>query len=433
VLSIHDELELTIEKPAAGGWMIGRHEGQVVLVSGAIPGERVRVRVDRADRSLAYATTIEVLEAHAARRPVASDWTCGGNVYAFVDYEHQLQLKSDVIADAFARLGKITLDRRVGVHGSRGDGYRMRARLQVQAGRVGFFREGTHDLCDVGPTGQLLPETARVIDQISLRLRKIDPEGVVAVELAENVPAIERAVHLQLRPGPALRPTSFTPIAGIPGISGATYQRASGTPAVRLGGTTRVGDPYSLLIGVDAQPPFASARLEREARSFFQGNRHLLPRLIARVLEQLPPEGPVVDLYAGVGLFALSLAAKGRRDIVAVEGDRTSGADLQANARVFGNAVSVALQPVERFLETWRGDPAPALLLDPPRTGLSRRALELILAHGARRLVYVSCDVATLARDVGQAVARGYAITHMEAFDLFPNTAHVETVVVMER
>jgi tRNA/tmRNA/rRNA uracil-C5-methylase (TrmA/RlmC/RlmD family) len=441
----HDELELRIEKPAAGGRMIARHEGQVILVSGAIPGERVRARVDRADKSVAYASTIDVLEPSADRREVRNDWTCGGNVYAFIAYPRQLQLKSEIIADAFARIGRMPLDRTVPVMGSREDGYRMRARLQVQSGRVGFFREGTHDLCEAGTTGQLLPDTALVLDQLSHRLRKIDPDGVLAVELSENMAASERTLHLQLRPAPRVRTTVFAPVGGVPGVSGATCQLAAGAPAVRLGGQPTVGDTFGDLLGDAVAPAHAEGRLERQARAFFQGNRYLLPSLMARVLAQVPATGTVIDLYAGVGLFGLSLAATGRGDVTLVEGDRVAGTDLTGNARRFVDAVRVELRPVEHFLgsggtaedvaSTFRskGGNAETILVDPPRTGLSRAALQGVLARGAGRLVYVSCDIATLARDVRQAVDRGYAIAHMEAFDLFPNTAHVETLAVLER
>jgi 23S rRNA (uracil1939-C5)-methyltransferase len=428
-----DLIDLTIEKPAAGGRMIARHEGQVILVAGAIPGERVRARVERADRSLAYAVATEILEPDADRRPIKTDWACGGNVYAFIAYPRQLQLKSQIIADAFTRIARLPLDRDVTVAGSREDGYRMRARLQVQSGRIGFFREGSHDLCEAGPTGQLLPQTAQVLDQLSLRLRKIGPDAVTAVEISENLAADERALHLQLRPGAGLRTAEFAPIASVPGVTGASCQLASGSPAVRVGGSPSVGDRYADVIGDAAAAPYAALRINRHARAFFQGNRYLLATLAERVRRQVPPDGRVVDLYAGVGLFALSLAATGRKDIAAVEGDRTSGADLRRNASAFGDGVDVAQVSVESFLRAWRGEPARTLLLDPPRTGLSRDALERILSHGAGRLVYVSCDIATLARDVRQAVARGYSLTHIEAFDLFPNTAHVETLAVLRR
>jgi 23S rRNA (uracil1939-C5)-methyltransferase len=428
-----DLLELSIEKPAAGGRMIARHDGQVVLVSGAIPGERVLARVERATRSVAYALAEDILEPHSARRPVATDWTCGGQAYAFIEYPHQLELKRAVICDAFARLGRMPVDdRTIPVAASQQDGYRMRARLHVLGGRIGFLREATHELCDAAATHQLLPETSRVIEQVSQRLRKIDPNAVSTIELSENLRGNERAIHLQLRPGPQVRTMVFAPVGGVPGVSGASCQLASGATPVRLGGIPLVGDPLRDVFGHEP-PRFGDVRLERQARAFFQANRYVLPVLVNAVLAQVRPDGDVIDLYAGVGLFAAALAAAGRDGITAVEGDRVSGADLAMNAKRLDGAVSCELQAVERYLAERTGDPAATIIVDPPRTGLSREALDGVLAHGAERLVYVSCDIATLARDVRRAVDAGYQLTHLEAFDLFPNTAHVESLCVLDR
>ena len=144
------------------------------------------------------------------------------------------------------------------------------------------------------------------------------------------------------------------------------------------------------------------------------------------------PEGPAVDLYAGVGLFAVSLAALGRAGIVAVEGDRVSGADLADNARPLGDRLRVSRMSVEGFLRRRTAAPGETLLVDPPRTGMSREAMSGVIAQGAGRIVYVSCDVATLARDARRLIDADYELTHVEAFDLFPNTAHVESLVVLD-
>src|SRR4051812_14898168 len=159
MLSPHEDVSLAIEKPAAGGGMIARHEGQIVFVSGAIPGERVRARVEQVRGGTAYAETIRVEESSPDRREPGGDPACGGNVFAHIAYPRQLQLKADIVADAFARIGKLPLNVIVPVRPSPEQGYRMRARLHVREGRIGFFREGTHDLCDATRTGQLLMAT----------------------------------------------------------------------------------------------------------------------------------------------------------------------------------------------------------------------------------------------------------------------------------
>jgi 23S rRNA (uracil1939-C5)-methyltransferase len=150
------------------------------------------------------------------------------------------------------------------------------------------------------------------------------------------------------------------------------------------------------------------------------------------VLGILPP-GELLDLYAGAGLFAVSFAAIGRGHVVAVEGDRQGAEDLAANASPFGTAVHVVPSSVEAYLSRTRAAGTATILVDPPRTGMSREAAGMIVSARAGRVVYVSCDVATLARDVRRLIDAGYRLTHVEAFDLFPNTAHVESLVVLEQ
>src|SRR3990172_2682843 len=138
--------------------MLARHEGKVVLLAGAIPGERVRARVERSARGVIWADVTDVIDVSPHRRPAHHDPACGGLDYLHIDYDYQRQLKSEVIADAFRRVGKISLDTATPIAPSREHGYRLRARLHVRDGRAGFFRAGTHVLCDAAATGQLLPE-----------------------------------------------------------------------------------------------------------------------------------------------------------------------------------------------------------------------------------------------------------------------------------
>jgi 23S rRNA (uracil1939-C5)-methyltransferase len=181
----------------------------------------------------------------------------------------------------------------------------------------------------------------------------------------------------------------------------------------------------------DGQGHVGTAVVRRSARAFFQGNRFLLAPLVNRVVEWTNQE-PVADLYAGVGLFAIALAAAGRRTIVAVEGDAVSGADLEANAASQGQSVRAVRAPVEDFLRRRSLADLGVAIVDPPRTGLSAEARAHLLRMQPARLIYVSCDAPTLARDVRALVGEGYDLTHIEAFDLFPNTAHVEILTVFD-
>lgn len=429
-----DLFELTIEKPVAGGRMLARHDGAVVLVSGALPGERVEARVERVQRGTVWATVIDVIEASPDR--TGDPNPCGGSIWAHARYEAQLALKQQIVADAFVRVARLPLETLPAIEASSPAGYRMRARLHVRDGRLGFFKEGTHEVCDAASTGQLRDETLTVTDALQRGLASA-PGIVTEIELSENRDGSERAVHLDLaRDADPSRLASLTNIDGLVGVSAShpsTSLRPGGhaSRSRELWGTPRVSDRF--VVGSSPNhPDGAQFILERSARAFFQANRYLVEPLCRAVVNALG-EGPVVDLYAGVGLFSVAASAAGRDRVVAVEGDPVSSTDLVKNARQAGGRVTVHARAVEDVL-SGRDRPRETgtLIVDPPRTGLSRAALTGAIALRAPRLIYVSCDVATLARDTRALVDAGYRMVSMGAFDMFPNTPHVESVVVFD-
>ncbi len=412
-------LTLDVEKPAAGGRMLARHNGQVVLVWGAIPGERVSARIERVGKGVIYADTSQVLSS-SPDRVDAGDWRCGGNVLAFIAYPRQLLLKGQIIQDALARIGRVPLPAPPEVIGSPQEGYRMRARLHASGGRVGFYREGTHTLCAPAQTRQFAGNTTAWIARIEDRLDRNTVAGLASLELVENIAGDQRACHLELHAG--VDPSLFTPLAdGLAGLSAARADRAgvevlAGTPAV----TDVVG----------------GVRFRRDVRAFFQGNRFLIERLVSHV-SSLVTEGPVVDLYAGVGLFGLSLAAARESPVIVVEGDPVSGEDLTTNAGPMGEQVRVERRSVEQFAALARDRQedlsAATMIVDPPRTGMTREALAGAIDLRPARIVYVSCDVATFARDTRTLIDADYELGSLTGVDLFPNTAHVETIALFTR
>ena len=419
-------LTLDIEKPAAGGRMLARHHGQVVFVSGAIPGERVSARVERVTKGLVFAETLDVLSPSPDRRPVTADWRCGGNVLAHVAYPRQQALKGDILRDAFGRIARVPLPSSPVVVGSPEQGYRMRARLHAHDGRLGFYREGTHHLCDAAATAQLLQSTNAWIAGVQARLLSSPAPtygGLAAIELAENLAGDQRACHLELHGG--VDASRFRGLAD--GLVGLSAQASTSSVVERLAGAPVVAD--TLRPAGDDGPEL---RLQRDVRAFFQGNRFLLERLVRHVVGRVPA-GPIVDLYAGVGLFGLSLAAAGADAVVAVEGDPVSCADLTINAAPFGERVRVERRSVEAYLASPRPVASASYLVDPPRTGMSKDAMAGILRAQPSAIVYISCDVATLARDTRALLDAGYELRELTAFDLFPNTAHVESVAVFGR
>ncbi len=420
-----DVLRLDVEKAAAGGRMLARHDGQVVLVSGAIPGERIAARVERVQGGVIFAAIDAIESASSDRREAGPDPSCGGTAYSHIAYERQLSLKREVLRDAFGRIGRLPVDDGVLVHGSPERGYRMRARLHVHGDRIGFYREGSHDLCDPAASGQLLDATVASLAGLSRSLAAGRVTSAISVDLAENAAATERALWIDLRSTPDsqgrwddLLTADATSVAVA--VDGQLIAHR-GEPLVHDDITIapRSGETVAL-------------RLQRHAGAFFQGNRFLLQTLVDRVLAHVP-DGPLVDLYAGGGLLGLACAAAGRGSVELVEGDRLAVQDLRANAAAGTWHVRVRAMSVEEYLSSSPLLAGRTLLLDPPRTGLSRDAGARVVGSEAARIVYVSCDPATLARDARRIADAGYHLSAVEIFDLFPTTAHVETLAVFER
>ena len=417
---------LTVEKPAAGGRMIARLDGAIVLVAGAIPGETVEARIERVQRGTIWARTTNVLVASPDRLEAADQSECGGAVFAHVRYERQLALKADILRDGFTRIGKLPAPEPLTVAASPRAGYRMRARLHVQRDRIGFFRESSHTLCDPATTTQLLPATLATVHALETALAAHPGHGITDVEVSENLAGTARALHLDL--APAADTAQLTWLPAIDGVTGISAAAVNGFRTDTISGTPFVTD----LLTVSSNTGPVQFTLRRHAHAFFQGNRFLLETLVSRVLEAIP-FGPMLDLYAGVGLFSVAAATRGGVDVLAVEGDRWSADDLKDNAAQAGAAIDARHQAVETFLEVERDRRWASIVVDPPRTGMTREALTGVIDRAAPRVVYVSCDVATLARDARRLVDAGYALRRLEAFDLFPDTAHVESVAVFDR
>ena len=410
-------LTLAIERPAVGGRMIARHGGAVVLVAGAIPGERVTARVERVQRRTVFARTVEVLEASPDRVAADAGLACGGHVFAHIEAPRQAALKAEMIADAFRRQGRLEIEA-VPVSTGPADGYRTRARVHVRRGRWGFFEAGSHALCDITASRQLRPESAAVLDRLCGAVAA-DPNAAAEVEWAESVDGTRRVAHVALTAaGAALT------LAPADGLDGASWSDVRGRMRQSW------GEPFVVdTLGV-AGGAAATVDVRHHVRAFFQGNRYLLQALVDDVVGRVT--APVVaDLYAGVGLFSLVLAAQGRA-VEAVEGDDWAAGDLQANGGPTSR-VHVHHRAVESYVQRTRLDAFGAVVVDPPRTGLAPEVTTALVGARVPRVVYVSCDPATLARDVRLFVDGGYAVRDMRAFDLFPRTAHVETVLTLTR
>jgi len=399
--------ELTIASLAAGGDGVGRApDGRVVFVPFTAPGDRVRVRVVAEERRLVRARVETLLAPGAARTdPVCPVFgSCGGCAWQHVDYGAQLEAKRAIVEAALARIGGVAAPGPLTVTPSpEAYGYRGRARVQVRGGSVGFRRRRSHALCATSRCPILLPALEQALAELASR----PPAGNGEWELAAGSDGV---VHC-------------APLGARPAAADATAGEAARVRLTSAGETARVR-----LVA-------AGERVGRSAGVFAQANALLLDRLAAAVLGAAGAGRAALELFSGAGFFTLGLARRfGRVD--AVEGDPAAVADLRRNLEEAGvGNVHVHEAAVERGLDALAtaGIRPQVVVLDPPRTGLPREAPARIAALRPPRLVYLSCDPATLARDVAVLAGERYRLAHVEAFDLFPQTPHVEALAVLER
>jgi 23S rRNA (uracil1939-C5)-methyltransferase len=419
-----DVVEAVIEKGVYRGRGLARHEGRVLFVPRAHPGDRVRARVSEVHAGWAEAALVEVLEPSPERKPSPCPYVprCGGCAYQDYDDAAELRLKEAVLRESLARAGA-AWDGEVTRHASPVSGWRMRASLHFARGAdgplLGLRQEGTRRVIDVLSCLQLseaMNGAARAL------------HGALA-----GRPQAERVHGLELLEAPdgsALVATLETGLARseAPAL---LPLRAAAPELTGFGVRTREGALEWLFGSPFVEATVQGLSLRAHAASFFQANRFLYNSLASTVVALVPDGGSrVVDLYAGVGLFALPLAARSERETVAVEQSAFACEDALFAARRAGlGHLSVRQAEVEAGLRGLAPQAGERVVLDPPRTGASRALVEALAARRPDAIVYVSCDPPTLGRDLSLFAARGYRPDTVHLFDMFPKTFHLETVV----
>jgi 23S rRNA (uracil1939-C5)-methyltransferase len=420
-----DALEVTVEKAVYRGLGLARHDGQVVFVPRGRPGDRLRVRVESVTPGYARAVTETVLSEGPVQRPAPCPLfsQCGGCAYQHVDYAAQLGLKEDILRESLTRAG-VRWDAPIPVKPSPEEGWRTRASFHVQqAGnswRLGLHAEGTHRVVDLERCLQIsaaMNRTQRALAQ-ALGERPQWARRVASVDMAESADGRQLVVALETDME-AAEVSALSALAdATPGLSG--LGAVVGRPGRRHFVSLR-GEPYveTTVLGV---------ALRAHVRSFFQANRFLTEDLARAVGEATPPGGAVLDLYAGVGLFALTLAGRAGT-VQGIEINATAVEDARHNARRAGlRNVRLAAGEVRQGLASWRPEPGERIVLDPPRTGAGADVVRAVAARRPAVVVYVSCDPPTLGRDLRTFAAEGYRLDTLQAFDMFPDTHHLEAV-----
>lgn len=393
-VSLGQSHNVTIEKLVYGGDGLAHIGTQAIFVPFAAPGDQVRVRITEVERNYARAVIEEIIEPSPARRtpPCAHFGVCGGCQLQHLDYAAQLETKVAFIRESLRRVGRIDWSDDIPMRAAAEFGYRSRAEIKVSLdaegrAQIGYFRAGTREVHEVSDCPILLPAARRELQRL----------------------------HSE----PHLIPRDATRVFLTAGDESVIVTPGSGENS-RAAELDALGTAHQRIAGID---------YSFGVRSFFQANRLLVEELVNVAIGDARGR-LAVDLYAGAGLFALQLAGRFEQ-VYAVEGNRLAAGHGQANARA-NNTGNVRYEAIS--VEAWLKYKAAAagrpdlLLLDPPRAGAGAQVIERIASLAPPQITYVSCDPATLARDLRLLLNHHYRLTSLTALDLFPQTFHVETV-----
>ena len=404
---------LTLTDMAHGGDAVGRHEGRVVFVPLGIPGERVRAGIRERRRNVWRGHLLEVLDPSPERvdAPCPYFGRCGGCQWQHMRYAAQLHWKREIVSTQLRRIGRQEEPVVLPMLGM-DDPWAYRNHVQLRPapdGALGYYALRSHDVVAV----ERCPIAHRLLNDL---LRTLDgaPAGVETVSLRAGTAIGERMIILEGGEAPVIE------------IEDAPYSLVYLAPDGRT--TTLTGEPH-------LHEQLLGRKLRISAPSFFQVNTaqaERLVELVCRAVDARPGE-TVLDLYCGVGTFALALAAQGAR-VSGIEGATWAIADAIANAEAHGLAERCAFYQGDVAEVLPRLDPrCDAAVLDPPRAGCDPRVLEALARCEPSRIAYVSCDPATLARDILRLQGLGYALVHVQPVDMFPQTYHIEAVARLER
>jgi len=380
-------LDVRVERIVPRGFGIAFAERLTVLIPLSVPGDELTVRIVEIKKRLAFAEIVEIKKPGARRVPAPCPYfgTCGGCNFQQMDYIAQLAAKREIVADCLRRLGKIEIKADIPIVPSPNPwGYRSRARwhLDRDIRAIGYFARNSNDLVDVNSCPVLTPGLYSTLEYI----RESMEWDTLWSERHEIEAASGEEGHVSI------------------------YSAEGREPAAELSFLVN-GETYYF-----------------SAETFFQANKFLIGELINAAVEGLTGE-TALDLYAGVGLFALPLARKFAH-VIAVEEHPPAVKFAKKNAYHAGlSNIEVISSSVAGYLSANAKTKADLILIDPPRSGTEPGVIDRIAAMRPARIVYVSCEPSILARDLRILLDAGFAIQTIKAIDLFPQTHHVETVV----
>ena len=388
-LKVGDRVELEIGPIANGGHFVARHEGQVVFVRHAIEGERALVEITSANAKLARGEAIEILKDSPARVVPKCEFAgvgkCGGCDFQHIEMDKQIIFKEQVVRELFTRIAKMEIDFRI-QQVEPLDGFNWRTRVDFavsQSGKLGFYSTRTNSIIEISHCPALV-EPINKLDVFKRQWRGEDRVEVAATN--------------------------------------------TGQINVSRGGRTIEGQ--SQLIEKVGESEF-----EVSPASFWQGHIAAPSVLTQKVKEliEIKSEDHLIDLYGGAGLFAKTLIESGipLGKVHLIESNEKAAGDSARAFKKYGKLVSVHMGRVEQRLSQIKK--ADVVVADPPRSGMGESVIKELVKLAPRKIIYVSCDPASLARDAATLVSNGYKLGHILGYDLFPHTQHIECVASFTR
>ena len=440
--------EALVTDYTAEGQGIAKVEGCAVFLPNAIAGERIRLRIEKVGKTWAAGKIVEILErsSHRVNRECPVAKLCGGCDFWHMDYEEECRMKAERVRQALNRIGGEALEEVPLLSAPTCYGYRNKAQYPVASkkGRVyaGFFRAGTHDVVE-NDRCLILPEETDGVKKIVIDY--VNHYRVSAYDEATHQGLLR---HIYVRRGAVSKQVLVCLVVNgrkLPHPE-ELIQRLKAVPGFTSlvlsvntkRGNTVLGDEFITLYGPGyIEDTLCGLNFRLSARSFYQVNHHQAQRLYEAAISQagITKEDTVLDLYCGVGTITLIMAKAAKR-VIGVEVIPQAVQDANDNARRNGieNAEFFCGDAGQAALELEaKGIKADVAVVDPPRKGLNADAIEALARMAPRRIVYVSCDPATLARDVALLKQRGYELRSAQAADLFPKCAHVESLAVLSR
>ena len=426
---------LTIEKLVYGGDGLARlpadehGRGKTVFMPFVLEGEQVEASLIEQKPGFARARVEKIVQASEWRVEPRCPYflRCGGCHYQHASYEHQLQIKAAVLKENLRRIAKLELENELEIHPSPPWNYRNRTRFKIQTSpqfALGYYKFGSHELLPV----EECPISSPLINRVMAAFWEMGragkmAEGILELELFANAEDTELLVEAYCAPSidkSAAEQWTQEARLALPEIAGAV---------VFIGRNALQPELWVEAGAKELTYNTAHASYRVSVGAFFQVNRHLTDELV-RIVTEGRSGTTALDLYAGVGLFSSVLNREFER-VIAVESSPTSYADLLYNSAANVKGVRAT---VEQYLENAGGKLHPDfVVVDPPRAGLSEGVIRNLVKLGAPRVTYVSCDPATLSRDLRALLQSGYRVEQAHLVDLFPQTYHLESVFHLVR